>query len=367
MKNITRSFTALGVALTATHTLAAQFPYNDPDIPKPYAQYEQINAYEAWELQDQFATDTIKVGVTDTGVKDIADLAEIIRDGYDFFNFDDTWSDDEIGHGTKVASVIGAVANNEIGIAGIARKVKIVPMQIAIPGKNSVASGAQVDAVIYAEQNQIPIINASTYGYLEVPYLVDAIKNYYGLVVFCAGNEGTDLNVEPYHPQVDKVPNTIIVGGTDIDLNNRYNYGAEFVDIGAPARGIITLNPQGTAAPTSGTSFSAPLVAGTLAAMLSINPKLTSAELKEMLLKSAKKIPALETYYRNGNFLDVSAALKAAAESAGYNTTPIFAENSIERVKPVGLNRFSVFTKDNKVFVKDRVSGKVWGLNGNSM
>jgi subtilisin family serine protease len=251
----------------------------------------------------------------DTGVKDIPALAPLLEPGYDFSNHwegDTDPTDDETGHGTKAASIVVGVAK------GVAR---IVPMQVepkSHPGQ--IDSYAQVEGFEYATQHQIPLINFSIYGNKLIPGRTEAMRAYPGLVVVCSGNEGTDLNASPKYPVVEHIENTVIVGGMDEQGANFYNYGPEFVDIGAPGRSVPALNTDGDSVKVNGTSFAAPLVTGTLAAMLAVNPALTPAELKALLLGSARKVDSLRPYYRDGNVLDTEAALRAAEASL---STPV--------------------------------------------
>jgi subtilisin family serine protease len=277
------------------------------------ALYGQIRLYEGWKLLAQYGSMPVKVGIMDTGVKDIDALAPWLEPGYDFSNYwegDTDPTDDVTGHGTKAASIVTGVAKD---------RSRIVPMQVEPNGHpGMIDSYAQIEGFQYAAQHHIPLINFSIYGKSVVQERTEAIEAYPGLVVVCSGNERTDLNVSPYYPVVEQIANTVIVGGTDDLGANYYNYGPDFVDIGAPGRGVPALDTQGDSVRVSGTSFAAPLVTGTLAAMLAINPNLSPAELKALLLSSAQKVEALKPYYRDGNFLDVEAALKAAAKSAGF-------------------------------------------------
>src|SRR5690606_28750244 len=71
----------------------------------------------------------IKVGVFDTGInwrhEDFGgnSIETRVKGGWDYFNnvhpYDQT-TPDQGGHGTPVAGIIGAIRNNEIGVAGIA-------------------------------------------------------------------------------------------------------------------------------------------------------------------------------------------------------------------------------------------------------
>jgi subtilisin family serine protease len=65
------------------------------------------------------------------------------------------------------------------------------------------------------------------------------------------------------------------------------NFGPE-VDLAAPGAEIPVLLPKGAVGSLSGTSFAAPHVSGTLALILSANPRLSAKEAVEVLLRTCE-------------------------------------------------------------------------------
>jgi hypothetical protein len=141
-----------------------------------------IDAPEAWDITT--GSDSIVVGVIDSGLNtrhpdlapnvfvnaaEAAGSAGVDDDGngrvddvngFDFRNLNGRVSDDAERHGTLVASVIGARGGNALGVAGVAQRVKILPLQAA-NDLGGISSSAQVAAVTYARQMGARVVNMS--------------------------------------------------------------------------------------------------------------------------------------------------------------------------------------------------------------
>lgn len=167
---------------------------------------------------------------------------------------------------------------------------------------------SRIRAISYATKNwmnsqtRIHILNASWWRYGQDISLLPVISNYPGLFVWSAGNQCS--NVDNYDTiNQFKIPNLISVGARDKynersvwDSDLSSNYGNN-VDIFAPggkgnteSENLLTTTFKNDYIATYGTSFAAPYVAGVAALMLSVNPRLTSAQLKEVLIASADDI-----------------------------------------------------------------------------
>ena len=212
-----------------------------------------ISATDAWAIRTSAPGKV--VAVLDTGVNashpDLA--ANMWRDaagkcGYDFVNNDDDPEDDE-GHGTHVAGIIGAVGNNSVGVSGVAWDVKIMAVKV-LNGLGSGSTAAAIrglDWIVSKKKEGIDIVavNASLGGgpYSEIERLaVAALGNENIILVAAAGNAGTNNDFEPAYPASYSLPNIISVAATDANDNLAYfsNYGKTTVDLAAPGVGILS-------------------------------------------------------------------------------------------------------------------------------
>lgn len=214
-----------------------------------------------------------------------------LADDWKGWNFSNN-SNDSRGtfyHGTHVAGIVSAKTNNTIGIAGIAggsnsQGVKLLPICI---GLNNPDASVIDDAIIYAVNKGVKIIQLSLA--VNQTNAIDAaiqfaINN--GVTVIAAsGNSNTSVA----YPANNS--NVISVGATD---QNDYkapfsNYGSNLT-IAAPGVGIYSTQLNNTYNSSDGTSFASPIVSGVVALMLSINPSMTPAQIKDALITTADKV-----------------------------------------------------------------------------
>lgn len=312
---------------------------NDPKMNRMWSLTGEkgISALEAWgTTRGQGVT----VAVLDSGITAHPDLDANVLPGYDFIagsafsndgngrDSDPTdagnWTvDDQCftgskatpsdWHGTHVAGTIAAIANNNEGIAGVAPEAKIVPVRVlgACGGFDSDitdgiiwAAGGSVRGVP-ANQHPAQVINMSigSEGTCTTPYrqaIAQANKRG-SIVVVAAGNNNFDASKS----SPGNCEDVITVGATDKNGKRSYfsNYGSR-VDVSAPGGdrrywggGILsTLNAGKTApgkadyAEYQGTSMAAPHVAGIVALMKAVDPKLTYAQAKKVLQSTSQSV-----------------------------------------------------------------------------
>jgi thermitase len=276
-----------------------------------------IQAVEAWKLEK--GRKDIIVAVIDTGVDaGHPDLKENIWDGTaknptksglfggvsgHGWNFvkDNAAPGDDHGHGTHVAGIIGAVANPEAGVSGVAQHVSIM----AVKYYSETASGTvnlanTIKAIDFAVKNGARIINYSGGGpeFSEEEYLAIRRAELAGvLIVAAAGNEhqDTDQVENYYYPSAYRLSNILSVAATDIHnrLIRSSNWGARRVDVAAPGENIYSTLPGGKYGYMTGTSQATAFVTGVAALLLSKNPKLTPVDLKKLMLENVDRFPTL--------------------------------------------------------------------------
>lgn len=243
-------------------------------------------------------------------------------------------------HCTKVSGIIAANRKNDIGIKGITQNVKIMPLSISYSGDENDKDIAM--AVRYAVDNGAKIINMS-FGKefsLNKDWVFEAFK--YAeennvLLVHCAGNNGFNVDENPYYPSDNRFDlskevcgNFINVGSISSRLDSTFvsgfsNFGKQNVDLFAPGEEIYTTSTGNTYVSDSGTSLAAPMVSGTAALIWSYYPKLSVAEVKQIILDSGtaydlevlvpggegKKVPFSELS-KSGKVLNVYNAMQLA-------------------------------------------------------
>ncbi len=236
-----------------------------PPPPSPSQQtpwgIAQILAPQSWSVGQGAG---VKVAVVDTGI-DLAhpDLAASIVGGYNaIYSFKS--ADDDNGHGTHVAGIIGAI-NNAIGVVGVAPKVSLMPVKVLGANGSGYYSDI-IEGIDWAVANGAKVINMSLGGTSDVQSLHDAVIRAHDAgvsVVAAAGNSGGAVIYPAAYPEV------IAVGATDSSntIASWSSRGPE-VDVTAPGVNIYSTYKGETYATLSGTSMASPHVAG-LAAVLS--------------------------------------------------------------------------------------------------
>jgi subtilisin family serine protease len=236
------------------------------------------------------------------------------------FNAAENQSDpmDDNGHGTHCAGIIGAEGNNDEGISGINWKVEIMPLKFLGRGGFGSTKDA-IESINYAVDRKrngvnIRIISASWGSTQYSKALEDAIRaaGEAGILfVAAAGNSSTDNDKRPHYPSNYDLPNVISVAALDRtdQLASFSNYGAKTVHIAAPGREILSTWLNEDYREASGTSMATPYVSGTAALILSSEPNLSVAKMRERLLKSVDKIESLNGKVESGGRLNAAKAL----------------------------------------------------------
>ena len=373
----------------------------------------QVNAPQAWEQGYKGAG--VLIAVIDTGIRlDHADLAGRLWDGgaeyphhgYDFYYHDNDPSDDW-GHGTHVAGTIcgTGASGSQTGIApeatimalktfnsdGVGEETHwVAAMQFALehgadvmnmslgrpqpnPAQklmtrqacdNTLAAGVVVAACagnIRQMQFMVPVPNnIYTPGDCPPPHLhEDQLVNAGGTsCVICVGAVNYDNAIASFSSEGPSQ-------WTDVAEYNDYPYTAGSTteiglirpDICAPGVQIKSLDFNTTDGYTlmDGTSMATPLVAGTIALMLSKNHELTPAQIDEILERTAVKLTEHKSNDFGSGLLDALAAVNAVEAYDGINEQSIeakvFPNPSSESFTIVceGLKRVSVYSVDGRL------------------
>ena len=261
-----------------------------------------INITEAWNFTT--GSNNIRVGIIDSGIANHLDLNDNVVAGMDFYNNNTITTDDVGGHGTSVAGIISAAANNAIGIAGINHNISLVPLQTAYDtsGSGNHYTTDIIEAIVYARdlwenpEKRIHIINYSITGFGYNSAVLSAVESFKGLFVWAAGNDGENLDlitdIENF-----SLDNLISVGAHDENgqrsiwnSTKSSSYG-QIVDIYAPSVCYTTYSITNNSYRTfGGTSCATPHVTGVAALLLSLDDNLNARQLKQAILQSSDNI-----------------------------------------------------------------------------
>ena len=248
----------------------------------------KVNALAAWKLSSG-SPDTV-VAVLDTGV-DLKhpDLAGAFVPGYDFVNHDEDPSDDH-GHGTMVAGVIAARANNAIGGAGACSRCSVMPVKV-IAGNGSGNAADVALGITWAADHGAGVINLSFVLSGPDDGVAQAIEYARGrgaVVVAAAGNSGTPDVTFPAG-----LPGVVSVTGTD-GSDARYGWASygSWVRVAAPGCSQTTA-PGGGYGDFCGTSSAAAFVSGLVGLARSFATGAPAASLEQALGANAAPVGAI--------------------------------------------------------------------------
>jgi hypothetical protein len=206
--------------------------------------------------------------IIDSGIDfDHPDLTVDVNKSKSFVNGESS-ADDENGHGTHVAGIIGA-KNNTFGVLGIASGATLISLRVLDKDGNGLLSSI-IQALAYINTQASPgdVVNMSVGNDKGISATLDeqvrttAAKGIY--IAIAAGNEKEEAN--KYSPARTNAANVFTVSA--IDSLDRFatfsNYGNDVVDYAAPGVRILSTFMNGKYAYMSGTSMAAPHVAGLL-------------------------------------------------------------------------------------------------------
>ena len=295
-----------------------------------------IHALDAWKIEE--GSRDVVVAVIDTGIdsshpnlqkniwKDPNEKSQNVY-GWNFVTNKANPNDDH-GHGTHVAGIIGAISDSSSGVSGVARKVSIMGVKYYSEGNpGSVNLRNTVKAINYAVDHGAKIINYSGGGpdFSEDEYLAIKRAEAAGvLFVAAAGNEhqDTDLVENYYYPSAYRLTNIISVAATDINNNllRSSNWGKSKVDVAAPGENIFSTLPGGRYGYMSGTSQATAFVTGMAALLLAKDPTLKPTQIKELILESVDRIPQLQGRVATNGRVNAYSALLALQHRGDLKT-----------------------------------------------
>lgn len=212
-------------------------------------------------------------------------------DDYYGWNFDGNNNStlDVNGHGTHVSGTIAGV-NNGYGVTGIAYNSKIMPVKV-LDDEGSGSYSAIANGIYYAVDNGADVINLSLGGGRSNDTLQKAIEYASSkgvIVVMAAGNDGGS---QPAYPARYAKNYGLAVGAVDqnknlADFSNRAG-ADQLTYVTAPGVNVYSTLPGNEYASYSGTSMATPHVTGVVALMLSANPNLSDAQVRQIIAETS--------------------------------------------------------------------------------
>ena len=231
------------------------------------------------------------VAVVDSGSGPHPDLAENLLPGRSIIGTVESQDGKDIdasGHGTHVAGIIAAVANNGIGGSGVAPNAKILPVQVLDQAGQGDARDVAA-GVRFAADNGARVINLSLGGATESSSLTQAITyaNDKGVLVVAAAGNGGAADKPKWPASLDL---TLAVTAVD-QANNATSFDqrGDYIDLSAPGANIVS-TAKGDYVTLSGTSMAAGFVAGAAALLFAAEPRVTNAQVRDILLRTATDI-----------------------------------------------------------------------------
>ncbi|UUU30518.1 type VII secretion-associated serine protease mycosin [Streptomyces sp. CA-210063] len=251
---------------------------------------------ELWQGTDKGKG--IRVAVIDTGVDDKNPQLKTAVDkaaGRDFLSKgkDADPTNDQVGHGTKVAGIIAARPLDGTGFVGLAPNATIIPIR-QNDADNSGDSDSMAEAITYAVSQGADVINISqdtTKPLSNTSKLATAVREALArdvVVVASAGNDGLDGKAKNTYPAAFQG----VLAVASSDRNNErasFSQAGEFVGVAAPGVDIVSTVPDGGQCTDNGTSFSAPFVAGVAALLREKHKDWSTAQIVTQIEQTAER------------------------------------------------------------------------------
>lgn len=288
----------------------------------PYSASEwhlgKIGATAAWGTTQGAG---VTVAIIDSGIDaSHPDLSAQLVPGWNFVGGNSNTAD-VYGHGTAVAGTVAAVANNGIGVVGVAWQTRIMPVRVS-DSSGWATYSAVAQGITYAADKGARVANASFQGTMASSSIVSAaqyMKSKNGLVFVSAGNQGTE---EGYSATTSMIPVSATTSG---DQLTGFSSWGSFVALSAPGEAIYTTQSGGGYWSCWGTSFSSPVAASVAALVMAAKPTLSSAQVESILFSTATDLGAngRDPQFGYGR-VNASAAVQAALGSSMSppDTTP---------------------------------------------
>ncbi|MCD8207006.1 MAG: S8 family serine peptidase [Bacteroidales bacterium] len=358
-------------------SIASETAWSNEDPSKESWQLDAVNAQEAWGITK--TEGAVTVAVIDSGVDvDHEDLKDRIVAGYDSVE-DDYDYDDGNGHGTHVAGIVAATADNDLGVQGVSYNANLIAIDAAYSNAGSGWYETTDLANAYrwllinnfVEKYNLHVINMSIYGKGNA-CMDDTLSGYIneaydkGILTVCAaGNENSTGTFTPAdHEKCMSVIN-LQQDPDSPDGLSRYpgsNYGLTR-DIAAPGTDIYSTLPNDDYDYMTGTSMASPVVAGVAALVFAADDTLGPGDVWKILTESALDLgePGFDEETAWG-CVDAYAAVRLAtcyAEKHVYDEGTVISEQTCTQD---GVTVYTCKVCGNTVTREVSAAGHIWDI-----
>lgn len=289
--------------------------YTDNDFSISYAidRNANVNILNAWEIS---RGNGVKVAIIDENFEPThVDLADNVVLTYNAANESTDVTGSGTAHGNTCAGHVGAL-DNGVGIIGTAPQSELILI------KYGNSDAADIRAFDKAMSEGVKVISCSWGSYDVSQALANKLQEVYNAgitVIFAVGNDHISLDDIRVNDE-SELSSVIGVGASceNNDVCSYSNYGIN-LDIIAPGGehhdsiGLLGLDNSGESGDSnqqelvsndyafgSGTSYSAPLVAGIVALMYGVNPNITPLEVRNILIQTSQKVGVGVAYDNSG-------------------------------------------------------------------
>jgi subtilisin family serine protease len=298
-----------------------------------------IKAQQAWDITR--GSEKVTVAIVDNGFNlKHPELADKVIGPYNVWKHSKEIFPQKVDHGTHVAGIALAIADNGKGTSGVAPGCKFMPVQVA-DGKGMMTTTSVLDGILYSLYQGADVVNVSLGSQFsnlsqfqkneQKEWIRSHFKeeerlwrrvmriaaNHNSTIVIAAGNDNVLAGIDALQrPE-------LFITVSAVDKNNRNpgkakfsNYG-QYATVSAPGVGIYSSVGENGYESMDGTSMAAPIVAGAVALMKSINDTITTKQIICIL-----KNTGVESQGNIGKLIQLDKALQKVKSGEKVDCTP---------------------------------------------
>ncbi len=288
-----------------------------------------INAPQAWDITR--GSPNLTIAIVDNGFNlSHPELASKIVMPYNVWRHSNEIFPQQVDHGTHVAGIALALADNGKGLCGIAPNCKFMPIQVA-NSEGLMTTTSVLDGILYSLYQGADVINVSLGSQFDGLNQIskndqeDIIQNHFkeeerlwreimriaanhnSTIVVAAGNNNIFAGIDPLQrPELFITVSAVDKNNANFGKADFSNYGP-YSTISAPGVDIFSSIGKNDYRSMDGTSMAAPIISGSIALMKSLNEKITTKQIICILQKTG-----LPTQGNIGKLIQLDKALEKA-------------------------------------------------------